>query len=244
MIIRELLQEINNFAPFELCAEWDNSGLIVGDYDSEVRKIAVSLDAVPEAIIQADNLGCNVLVTHHPLIFRGLKQINIKNWQGLTIKEALTREINIIAAHTNFDRATHGVNYVLANKIGLENLENLSDYGLKGILREKMSLDNFLAHVKNCWSLSHLDCYGVEREIKRVALCGGSGAEFWNFARDCDIYITADMKYHELIDAARSGLIIASCNHGEMERVSMNELAKNLHANLLDVKALDNYRRI
>ena len=245
MKICDLLQEINNFASFDLCAEWDNSGLIIGDYDSEVKKIAVTLDAVPEAVIKASELNCNLLITHHPLIFRGLKRINYNNWLGLAIKEAIKREINIIALHTNFDRAESGVNSILAKKINLEDCENLSDYGIKGNLREKMSLKNFLEFVKNSWNLTQIDYYFEnERDIKRVALCGGSGSEFWEFAKDCDIYITCDMKYHELIDAVRSGLVMALCNHGEMERASLQELSKKFNAVLLDIKALNNHGRI
>ena len=245
MKICDLLQEINNFASFDLCAEWDNSGLIIGDYNSEVKKIAVTLDAVPEAVIKASELNCNLLITHHPLIFRGLKQINYNNWLGLAIKEAIKREINIIALHTNFDRSESGVNSILAKKINLEDCENLSDYGIKGNLREKMSLKKFLEFVKNSWNLTQIDYYFEnEREIKRVALCGGSGSEFWEFARDCDIYITCDMKYHELIDAVRGGLVMALCNHGEMERASLQELAKKFNAVLLDIKALNNHGRI
>ena len=245
MKICDLLQEINNFASFDLCAEWDNSGLIIGDYDSEVKKIAVTLDAVPEAVIKASELNCNLLITHHPLIFRGLKQINYNNWLGLAIKEAIKREINIIALHTNFDRAESGVNSILAKKINLEDCENLSDYGIKGNLREKMSLKKFLEFVKNSWNLTQIDYYFEnERDIKRVALCGGSGSEFWEFARDCDIYITCDMKYHELIDAVRGGLVMALCNHGEMERASLQELSKKFNAVLLDIKALNNHGRI
>ncbi len=245
MKICDLLQEINNFASFDLCAEWDNSGLIIGDYDSEVKKIAVTLDAVPEAVIKASELNCNLLITHHPLIFRGLKRINYNNWLGLAIKEAIKREINIIALHTNFDRAESGVNSILAKKINLEDCENLSDYGIKGNLREKMSLKKFLEFVKNSWNLTQIDYYFEnEREIKRVALCGGSGSEFWEFARDCDIYITCDMKYHELIDAVKSGLVMALCNHGEMERASLQELSKKFNAVLLDIKALNNHGRI
>ena len=245
MKICDLLQEINNFASFDLCAEWDNSGLIIGDYDSEVKKIAVTLDAVPEAVIKASELNCNLLITHHPLIFRGLKQINYNNWLGLAIKEAIKREINIIALHTNFDRAESGVNSILAKKINLEDCENLSDYGIKGNLREKMSLKKFLEFVKNSWNLTQIDYYFEnEREIKRVALCGGSGSEFWEFARDCDIYITCDMKYHELIDAVRSGLVMALCNHGEMEQASLQGLAEKFNAVLLDIKALNNHGRI
>ena len=245
MKICDLLQEINNFASFDLCAEWDNSGLIIGDYDSEVKKIAVTLDAVPEAVIKASELNCNLLITHHPLIFRGIKQINYNNWLGLAIKEAIKREINIIALHTNFDRAENGVNSILAKKINLEDCENLSDYGIKGNLREKMSLKKFLEFVKNSWNLTQIDYYFEnEREIKRVALCGGSGSEFWEFARDCDIYITCDMKYHELIDAVKSGLVMALCNHGEMERASLQELSEKFNAVLLDIKALNNHGRI
>ena len=119
MNVRELLAHIDLFAPFSLAEDWDNSGLMAGSLKAEVTKAAVTLDAVSEAVIDADNRGCNVLVCHHPLIFRPVKRITDESEQGRTIIEALRRGVNIIAAHTNWDKASGGVNDTLAELLAL-----------------------------------------------------------------------------------------------------------------------------
>ncbi|MBQ6775550.1 MAG: Nif3-like dinuclear metal center hexameric protein [Synergistaceae bacterium] len=247
MKVRDLLNYIDTFAPFALAEEWDNSGLMVGSFDAEVGRVAICLDAVPEAVIKASEDHCEVLLCHHPLIFRALKKINIDTETGRTICEALTRGVNIIAAHTNWDKADEGVNATLSELLGLVETKPLGDFGVIGKLDEAVETEKFLDRVKTSWGLSRLDFYSeaVSRKISRVALCGGAGAEFWSAAKlhNADMYITADMKYHELIDATHAGLAIALCEHGEMERASLSKLAEKIsacgvEATLLNVKAL------
>lgn len=253
MRIKEFLKHIDSFAPFDLAEEWDNPGLLVGSYEAEVKRVGICLDAVHEAVMAAHENGCEVLLTHHPLIFRPLKKIDIDSEPGRTISEAIKCNISIIAAHTNWDRAKGGVNDALAELLGLKDIEILnsdSGFGVYGSLPEVMELRKFLEHVKSSWQLSHLDLYAdsgkMPEKISCVALCGGSGAEFWRDALEnkADIYITADMKYHEIIDANRAGLAIAVINHGEMERASLSRLAEKvsctgLEAVMLDVNALN-----
>ncbi|MBQ7592973.1 MAG: Nif3-like dinuclear metal center hexameric protein [Synergistaceae bacterium] len=257
MKVRDLLSHIDTFAPFSLAEDWDNPGLMAGSYDAEVSRVGICLDAVSEAVIDAAENGCNVLLCHHPLIFRPLKNIDIDCEIGRTIYEALKRGVNIIAAHTNWDKADEGVNATLAELLKLSRLEPLGDFGLVGELEAKMSLKNFAEHIKSSWGLSRLDIYAdtkIERVIffvSRVALCGGSGAEFWRDAKNsgADIYLTADMKYHELIDATKAGLTIGLVNHGEMERASLPKLAEKVslcgvQTKLIDVKALPSPLRL
>ena len=254
MIVLDLLEHINSFAPFHLAADWDNSGLMVGSLGAEVGKVAVALDAVSEAVIEADNQGCNVLVCHHPLIFKPIKRIDDEMEQGRTIFEAIRRNMNILAVHTNWDVALHGVNQTLAELLGLENivvLDTDSGLGACGELKKAMHADKFMKHVKKAWGLSHLALYGEPDTIKTVALCGGSGAEFWRQAQDAeaDIYLTADMKYHELSDAVNEDMPIALADHGEMERASLPSLAKEIsrcgvQTVILDAKALPSPLRI
>ena len=245
--VRNLLNHIDSFAPFSLAEEWDNPGLIVGSYKAEVKKIAVCLDAFSEAVIEADKNNCNVIVTHHPLIFRGIKKVEIDSEPGRTINEAIKRDVNIIAAHTNWDKADEGVNFTLANLIGLQDCKIFEEIGFCGNLKESMNVENFVNFVKSEWGISKFDVYSqnVPEKISRVALCGGSGAEFWRAAKNfnADIYLTADMKYHELIDATHSGLSIGLLNHGEMERASLPKLASKIsefgiETILLNVNAL------
>jgi dinuclear metal center YbgI/SA1388 family protein len=232
MKVLDLLNHIDSFAPFSLSEEWDNPGLMIGSYDAEVSKIAVCLDAVSEAVTLAHEHGCNVLLCHHPLIFRGVKKIDVDSEFGRTLSEALKRNVTIIAAHTNWDKAIGGVNDTLAMLLGLRETETLSDFGIFGIMLERMKPEEFFSHVKSSWNLSHMDIYtrNMPEYISRVSLCGGSGSSFWRDAlnHDSDVYLTADMKYHELIDATREGLTIGNINHGEMERASLHELARKV----------------
>ena len=247
MRIKDFWRYIDTFAPFELAEEWDNSGLQVGSYAAEIKRVGICLDPVPEAVIEASEKGCEVLVCHHPLMFRAIKKININSEPGRTIYEALTRKVNIIALHTNWDKASEGVNATLANLIGLADCKPLDVFGVVGKLPNEIETEKFLERVKASWNLSSLDFYSEDmpEKISRVALCGGSGAEFWRTANNfhVDIYLTADMKYHELIDATRAGLSIALSEHGEMERASLPKLAEkisgaNLEVVMLEAKAL------
>lgn len=257
MKVKDLLNYIDTFAPWLLAEEWDNPGLQVGSYDDEVKRVGICLDAVPEAVIEAHEKGCEVLLTHHPLIFRGIKKISVDSDPGRTIKEAIKRDVNIIAAHTNWDVADEGVNITLASFLELEEIKTLSEnrgnpagFGLTGKIKNENGIapEKFLEHVKKSWGLSRIDFYSekMPEKISRVALCGGSGAEFWRAAKlhRADVYLTADMKYHELTDATRAGLSIGLCDHGEMERASLPKLAEKisgagLETVLLDIKALN-----
>ena len=254
MKVSGLIRHIDTFAPFSLSEEWDNTGLLVGNYDDEIKRIGVCLDVVSESVIEAEELGCNVIVAHHPLIFRPVKSITDQTEQGRTILEAVRRNISIIAAHTNWDKAAGGVNDTLSALLRLKNTEALeASFGVWGVLSPRMKLKSFAEYVKSSWHLSHIDICTKNRpaSVSRVALCGGSGGEFWRKAQavGADVYITADMKYHEISDAVNDGMTIALCNHGEMERASVSQLAVKLEGCvietvMIDVKALPQILRV
>ena len=253
MKVREFLNLIDSFAPFDLAEEWDNSGLMVGSYESDVKKIGITLDPVFEAVISASENNCEVLLTHHPLLFRAIKKIDFDSEPGKTISEAVKRNITIISAHTNWDISEYGVNYVLAKLSGLFEVKNFNseNIGVIGTLKNPLSPEELLTRIKTSWNLTKLDFYAknnVKKFFSKIAICGGSGASFWRAAKNsgADIYITADMKYHELIDANNSDLPVALADHGEMERATLPELAgkisesnNNLEAILLNINALN-----
>ena len=252
MKVKEFINKLNEAAPFELAESWDNPGLMTGDLNLKVNKIAVCLDAVEEAVIKAAEDNCEILLCHHPVIFRAIKKIDFETEQGRVLRAAIKNNIAVIAAHTNWDIVEGGVNTELAKLISLNNIRALdleSGLGACGVLSGALDYKEFLNCVKAAWGLSYIDYYKANNnKILRVALCGGSGAEFWPLAKnfEADIYLTADMKYHELIDANKSGLNIALIEHGEMERASLPELIMKLknicgdeiEFKLLDVKAL------
>ena len=263
MKVRDLLRRVDQVAPFSLAMEWDNVGLMAGDLEAEVRRVGVALDPTLEAVTASANQGCQVLLCHHPLLFHPVRKLDLNSDPGRAIREAVRRDVTILAAHTNWDCAPGGVNGALGQLLGLQDCSPLdpeTGLGVKGVLPGALSLNETLERLKGAWNLTRLDAYIPQNDnrcsILRVALCGGSGAEFWPAARawGADLYVTADMKYHELIDATRAGLAVAVADHGEMEMASLPELARQLAACegaegdlevvLLDVRALNAPMRI
>ncbi|MBQ9565457.1 MAG: Nif3-like dinuclear metal center hexameric protein [Synergistaceae bacterium] len=259
MKVRELLRKIDEIAPFSLAEDWDNVGLMVGNLEAETSRVGLSLDPTSEAIAAAAERGCQVLLAHHPLLFHPVKKLDLNADPGRAVREAVRRDVAILAAHTNWDCVEWGVNGTLARLLGLVEvtpLDSETGLGAKGLLPEPMALEPLMRRIKDAWDLSHLDGYVLPEKdasrLSRVALCGGAGSDFWPAARawGADLYVTADMKYHELMDANRAGLAIAVADHGEMERASLPELARRLSAFgdfevlLLDAKGLNAPMRI
>lgn len=132
--VREIAACLESFAPPGLQESYDNSGLIVGDPSMEVKGITICLDSTEEVIDDAIRNGCNLIIAHHPIIFSGLKRLNGKNYIERTVMKAIRENVAIYAAHTNLDNVIDGVNRVIAEKLGLVNLEVLSPK--KGVLRK------------------------------------------------------------------------------------------------------------
>ena len=256
MKLRKVLGEIDRVAPFGLAAEWDNVGLMVGDPNREVRRLGVALDPLPEVIEEAAEQGCEALLTHHPLFFSSIKSLDLSRDPGFAVQVAVKLDVAVLAAHTNWDCAEGGVSFELARLLGLQEvsvLEPESGLGAVGNLCERLPAQAALEQIKRVWGLSWLDGYvPVGYSILRVALCGGSGSSLWPQARaaGAELYVTADMKYHALLDAAREGMPIAVVDHAEMERASLGELARRLtvpgelDAVLIEVGGLDSPRRL
>lgn len=253
MKVRDLLRRVDEAAPFRLAQEWDNVGLMVGGLDAEVGRVAVALDPVPQAVVAASERGCQALLCHHPLLFQPIRKLDLGSGTGRVIEEAITRGVAILAAHTNWDCAPWGVNVTLARLLGLEDVELLdpeTGLGAKGVLPRALSMEEALARARAAWGLDRLDHYAPSgsqgRAVSRVALCGGSGGSLWPMALawEADLYVTADMRYHELMDATGAGLDVAVADHGDMERASLPELATRIGAAgdvdvvLLDVRGL------
>ena len=238
MKVQDILSKIDAVAPFRKAADWDNVGLMVGDPQLEVRRLGLTLDPLPEAIEEAFRYGCQCLLSHHPMFLEPLRRIDLSTTLGKTIRMAIKAEMAILSAHTNWDVAEGGVNRTLAKKLKLEAIvpliqseDGVGGMGAAGDLPAVTPLRYALDMIKRAWNLTRLDYYG-ERDcsILRVALCGGSGGSLWPAAlkMKADLYITADMKYHDIVDCVKSKLGVAVIDHAEMESVSLVELARYL----------------
>lgn len=255
MKVQDILLRIDAIAPFRKAADWDNVGLMIGDPRREVTRMGLSLDPLPEAVEEAVRNGCQCLLSHHPMFLQPLRRIDLSTDLGKAIQTAIKAEIAVLSAHTNWDGAEGGVNSVLAERLELKAIaplvlaeDSVGGMGAVGDLTTVASLKDALGIIKNAWGLTRLDYYG-ERDcsILRVALCGGSGGSLWPAAlkAKADLYVTADVKYHDIVDCVRSKLNIAVVDHAEMESVALLELARylaipgKLEVILLNYRALE-----
>ena len=186
----------------------------VGDTGREISAVLLTTDVTPEVVDEAIMLGCNLIVSHHPLLFHGLKQVCGQTPQARIVEMAIKHDIAIYSAHTNLDSVVGGINTKLAERLGITDIRILSNQtglGAIGRLPEPMNYTDFIAHIREVLDCTYVRYTRPKKEmIQTVALCGGSGAEFIGeaIAQGADAYITADCKYHEFQDAdGQIGLI-------------------------------------
>lgn len=218
---------INDHFPEKLACEWDNVGLLVGRGDKEVKKILVTLDVDQNVAEEAIKLGCDVIVSHHPVIFHKLRSVTDSDPIGKMIMTLLKNDITVVSAHTNLDKAKSGLNDFLAQKLGIGNcsvLENDEDsvhgFGRIGELSEEMSFGEFM---KNCVSV--LRACGLrytgdeDRPVKKIAVNsgGGSDALYEAVKKGADVFVTGDVKYNPFRDAAELGTALIDAGHYETE---------------------------
>ena len=221
MILKDLVEILNEISPFELQEAWDNSGLIIGDKNQEVQSIVLSLD-IDEELIDSSPEN-SVLVTHHPLIFSGLKQLDFSTYPANLIKKMIKKNISHIAMHTNFDK-THLNRYVGEKILGFEVLDEES-FVLK--MNCDMSFENLMQHVKNRLGIENLKVVKSKEHIETIALTTGSGASLLSFV-DADCFLTGDIKYHDAMQASSINLSLIEIGHFESERYFGEILAKSL----------------
>ncbi len=182
----DIIDIMNEYANVNLAEAWDNVGLIIGDKNSNIKKILVALDINDNVIDEAIAKNCNMIITHHPFIFKGIKCINTSNVLGRRIIKIIKNGINIYSAHTNLDIAKNGTNDTFANLLNLKNIQNLfpakdcQEYGLgrTGEFEKEMLFEDVIKNVKKILNLEKLVvCGNLKEKIKKVGICTGSGGE-------------------------------------------------------------------
>ena len=213
MLLREIINSIESVAPRSAQEEWDNSGMQVGDTGREVSSVLLTTDITEDVVHEAVSLGCQLIISHHPLLFHGLKQVCGQSAQARVVELAIKHDIAIYSAHTNLDSVVGGINTRLAKRLGMSDCRLLTESGLGAIgkLPQSMLYADFIRHICEVLDCTYIRYTRPAKEtIQTVALCGGSGAEFIEeaIAQGADVYLTADVKYHEFQDAdGRIGLI-------------------------------------
>ena len=205
MKIKQVLEALEKFAPLPLQESWDNAGLQIGLTEAEVSGALLCLDVTEKVIAEAVAKGCNLVVSHHPLLFRGLKQVSDMTDVQRTVRGAIKNDVCVVSMHTNMDSARGGVNFKIAERLGLVDV----DFGTPGAdsgqwvmgrMAEAVSAADFITHVKHRMEAPHAMCNELlHRPVERVAICGGAG----DFLIDevaqagADAFITGEMHYHQ-----------------------------------------------
>ena len=229
MTVKDILNCITEIAPLHWQESYDNAGLQVGDINAEVYKALICLDITEEVVDEAVAKGCNLVVSHHPLIFKGLKHLTPQTYIERAVMKAIKHDITMISMHTNLDNSYLGVSRMLAERLGLKELHLLQPSadepevcgaGMIGELEKPMEEIDFLGLVADrigtpC--LRHSALTG--RKIQKVALCGGSGSPFMGDAlrNHADAYLTADIKYHDFF-VPEGNILLVDGGHFETEQ--------------------------
>ena len=238
--VADILQFMESLAPRNLKMHWDNVGLLCGSKSAAVTKILVALDPFEGVCREAAEIGAELIVTHHPLIFQAPTAITDETSIGRSIQLLCRHGISAINAHTNLDIAPGGVNDVLAAKLGLENITTVDPEG--GLLRmgqvKKQPLADFLGCVKENLGSLGLRYVDGGKSVQKVAVGGGScaGAMLETIAAGCDTFVTADVKYNQFWDAKDLGLNLIDAGHFHTENPVVPVLAAKLRAAFPDVE--------
>ena len=250
--VREIYQYLDGLAPFALQMDFDNAGFLVGRGDRQVDKLLVSLDITQEVVDEAARLGCQLIVSHHPVIFFPAKSITDGDPTGRVLLSLAERSIAAICAHTNLDAVSGGVNDALAHRLGLTHIEQLRQDGVDATGRPygigrvgntagaPMYAPAFAAFVKEALGANGVRFVDARRPVRRVAVGGGACADMMKdaIALGCDTFVTADVKYNGFLDAKALGLNLIDAGHYPTEQVVVPVLAKWLQDGFAKVEVL------
>ena len=230
MKISEITQCIEDIAPLNIQESWDNCGLLIGHPNDEVHKILLCLDVNTEILQEAIAEKCDFIISHHPMIFEGVKKIDSNS----LIYQAIQNKIAIYCAHTNLDSAEFGVSRILGKKLGLQNFRTLRKssvderfgLGIVGEFTTPMNELDFLDLVKNVCKIPVVKHSKLqEKPIKTVALCGGGGSELRPDAitQDADVYLSSDFKHYEY-HSVNTPILLVDAGHFETEQYAVDIL--------------------
>jgi len=230
---KEIYEYIDSLAPFSAQEEWDNSGFLIGDENGEITKVLMALDCTNEVLEAAKKLGCELVITHHPIIFGAIKQVK----RGSEVYTAVNNGLSVICAHTSYDVASGGVSDILASTLSAKNTVKSPS----GILTlgevEKTTVGEFAEFVKKTLSANVRACL-TDKEVAKVAFCGGAGSDYLCEAKEtgCDLLVTGDAGHHDFLDAVSLGIGLIAAGHFETEAISVKPLCDRLQSKFKNVK--------
>lgn len=245
----EIIKVLNELAPESCACEWDNPGLIAGRRDKEVKKILVTLDATDEAVETAIREGADMLLSHHPLIFKPVKKINDEDFITKRILKLIQHDISYYAMHTNFDSAPGCMADLAADRLGLEETSPLEEmgtiereglslaYGIGkiGKFPRPMTVEETAELVKQAFGLRTVSVYGLEKgSVSCAAVCPGSGGSEIEEAlkKGADVLVTGDISHHQGIDAAARNMAVIDGGHYGLEHIFIDFMCRYLEEKL------------
>lgn len=230
MTCREIIALLQEQSPEAFACDWDNVGLLVGDSHQEIKKVYIALDATDETVSEAVEEKADLLLTHHPMIFKGLKKVNTDDFIGRRVVKLIQNNISCYAMHTNFD--IKGMANLAAERMELSDCEVLDitcvegeeaeGIGRAGMLPEEMALEDCISRVKQAFVVDTVKVFGdLKKTVRKAAICPGSGKSVISHAlhAGAQVLITGDIDHHEGIDASDQGLAIIDAGHYGLEKL-------------------------
>ena len=246
MKCHHIMDSLEELSPVSYAEDWDNVGLIVGRKDKEVRKLYIAVDPTDEVIQSAIEVQADMLITHHPLIFKAIKKVNNDDFIARRVLRLARHDISYYAMHTNFD--VMGMADAAADEIGLKKRSVLSvtyeddiakeGFGRVGRLPAVMTLKECAEHVKKCFKLKYVRVYGdLSTELETAAICPGSGRSMIKDAIvvGADVYVTGDIEHHEGLDSVAQGLTVIDAGHYGIEKIFIGYIREYLKRNFPDI---------
>lgn len=215
----EIIKLIESYCPVSLAEDWDNVGLLCGYEEKEVNRVMLTLDVTLDCVKRAARENIDMIISHHPILFKGIKRINYNTPQGELLRTLIQNDINLYAAHTNMDIAAGGINDALAGILSLSDTDILDDetgLGRIGFIDGAPTLKEFAKIVKERLSSECIRvCGDMEKRLYKIAVASGSCSEVVSIAakKGADVIITGDLKYHECIDFTDMGICLIDAGH-------------------------------
>lgn len=232
----ELIKEIEKLAPLDTAQNWDNSGWQIYLGKEDTQKIMLCLTVTQNVLSQAIEQGCDLIISHHPVIFNPIKKITDSSNAEKIIIEAIKNDIQIYSAHTNLDIANGGVNDILCERLGIDVIETRCDGFVKvAKLPEFIDIDSFILKLKISLNVSKIKLINPsdKKFVQTIAVCSGSGASFVTELHDVDVFITGDVKYHNALDVR--DIVLIDAGHYETERIILQSLKNMLEKITKDI---------
>lgn len=240
MQIREIIEKFEEKHPLYLQEKWDNGGIQVGNKNDEVKNILCALEITEESIDYAIQNDCNLIISHHPIIFPNVNNIQFDDFKGKKIIKAMKNDICIYASHTASD--VSGFNEFLFEKMGYKSEDKIipieEKYGYGSIATFEDSLEEIVSNIKTGFGLDKVIFYNANNDIKKIGFVSGSGMDFINEAISLgvDLYVTGDVTHHDAMDTLEKGCSILDISHEGSERL----FADFVESFLLDEKLSEN----